>query len=66
MNQEVNKIYMLKEAGGACVYKKWIPFEDTAAAKSLQSCPTLYDPIDGSPPSSPVPDTRSRQIQKTA
>ena len=25
------------------------------AAKSLQSCPTLYDPIDGSPPSSPVP-----------
>ena len=27
----------------------------TAAAKSLQSCPTLYDPIDGSPPSSPVP-----------
>ena len=27
----------------------------TAAAKSLQSCPTLYDPIDGSPPGSPVP-----------
>ena len=26
-----------------------------AAAKSLQSCPTLFDPIDGSPPSSPVP-----------
>ena len=26
-----------------------------AAAKSLQSCPTLYDPIDGSPPGSPVP-----------
>ena len=26
-----------------------------AAAKSLQSCPTLCDPIDGSPPSSPVP-----------
>ena len=25
------------------------------AAKSLQSCPTLYDPIDGSPPGSPVP-----------
>ena len=25
------------------------------AAKSLQSCPTLCDPIDGSPPSSPVP-----------
>jgi len=27
----------------------------TAAAKSLQSCPTLCDPIDGSPTGSPVP-----------
>ena len=26
-----------------------------AAAKSLQLCPTLCDPIDGSPPDSPVP-----------
>ena len=26
-----------------------------AAAKSLQLCPTLRDPIDGSPPGSPVP-----------
>ena len=26
-----------------------------AAAKSLQSCPTLRDPRDGSPPGSPVP-----------
>ena len=26
-----------------------------AAAKSLQSCPTLCDPTDGSPPGSPVP-----------
>ena len=26
-----------------------------AAAKSLQSCPALCDPIDGSPPGSPVP-----------
>ena len=26
-----------------------------AAAKSIQSCPTLCDPIDGSPPGSPVP-----------
>ena len=25
------------------------------AAKSLQSCPTLCDPRDGSPPGSPVP-----------
>ena len=26
----------------------------TAAAKSLQSCPTLCDPRDGSPPGTPV------------
>ena len=26
-----------------------------AAAKSHQSCPTLWDPIDGSPPGSPIP-----------
>ena len=26
-----------------------------AAAKLLQSCPTLCDPIDGGPPGSPIP-----------
>ena len=31
----------------------WVPA--AAAAKLLQLCPTLYDPIDGSPPGSPVP-----------
>ena len=31
------------------------PHAAAAAAKSLQSCPTLCDPIDGSPPGSPVP-----------
>ena len=30
-------------------------FSAAAAVKSLQSCPTLCDPIDGSPPGSPVP-----------
>ena len=30
-------------------------WDTTAAAKSLQSCPTLCDPIDSSPPGSPVP-----------
>ena len=28
---------------------------EKVAAKSLQSCPTLCDPIDSSPPGSPVP-----------
>ena len=27
----------------------------SAAAKSLQSCPTLCDPTEGSPPGSPIP-----------
>ena len=29
--------------------------KQAAAAKSLQACLTLCDPIDGSPPGSPVP-----------
>ena len=31
------------------------PSATAAAAKSLQSCPTLCDPVDSSPPGSPVP-----------
>ena len=30
-------------------------YHAAAAAKSFQSCPTLRDPIDGSPPGSPCP-----------
>ena len=30
-------------------------YEETAAAKSLQSCPTLCDPIGGSPPGPIIP-----------
>ena len=33
----------------------FIAYTAAAATKSLQSCPTLCDPIDGSPPGSPVP-----------
>ena len=37
-------------------FKKGHSLKDpAAAAKSLQSCPTLCDPRDGSPPGSPVP-----------
>ena len=35
-----------------CFHRYWAA---AAAAKSLQSCLTLCDPIDGSPPGSPVP-----------
>ena len=30
-------------------------YAESAAARSLQLCPTLCDPIDGNPPGSPVP-----------
>ena len=33
----------------------WCTTAAAAAAKSLQSCPTLCNPIDGSPPGSPIP-----------
>ena len=38
-----------------------------AAAKLLQSCPTLCDPIDGNPPDSPVPGIlQARDIISTS
>ena len=38
-----------------------------AAAKWLQSCPTLCDPIDGSPPGSPIPGTlKARTLEWVA
>ena len=46
-------------ATGSSILARRIPWLVTSAAaaatKSLQSCPTLWDPIQGSPPSSPVP-----------
>ena len=36
-----------------CSFVKWAAA--ATVAKSLQSCPTLCDPTDGSPPGSPVP-----------
>ena len=33
-----------------------------ATAKSLQLCPTLCDPIDGSPPGSPIPGILQARI----
>ena len=58
---------MVEDRGAWCATVHWVEKSQTwlshwttttsppAAAKSLQSCPTLYDPIDGSPPGSPVP-----------
>ena len=36
-------------------YTKIYCISAAAAAKSLQLCPALCDPIDGSPPGSPIP-----------
>ena len=38
-----------------CIINTFSRYYAAAAAKSLQSCPTLCDPIDGSPPGSAVP-----------
>ena len=34
---------------------QWLHVAAAAAVKSLQSCPTLCDPVDGSPPGSAIP-----------
>ena len=47
----------VKSPSGVSLRKKpWNSNPLYPAAKSLQSCPTLCDPIDGSPPGSPVPE----------
>ena len=38
-----------------CLFFLYSDAAAAAAAKSLQLCPTLCDPRDGSPPGSPVP-----------
>jgi len=43
------------------IFTSLIPLA-AAAAKSLQSCPTLCNPIDGSPPGSPVPGILQARI----
>ena len=50
-------IYRTLVSGLYSIWQKTGEFlpEDTAAAKSLQLCLTLCDPLDGSPPGSPVP-----------
>ena len=42
--------------------RNWENMGQSAAAKSLQSCPTLCNPIDGSPLGSPVPGILQARI----
>ena len=55
------KQFILKE-GGELTSPDPTPPSAAAAAKSLQSCPTLCNPIDGSPPGSPVPGILQARI----
>ena len=48
-------IYLIFEYCINCIPSNTLPGIAAAAAKSLQLCPTLCDPIDSSPPGSPVP-----------
>ena len=43
---------------------KWVSCAAATAAKSLQSCPTLWDPIEGSPPGSAVPGIFQARVQE--
>ena len=47
--------HLLKQVFSGVVFLENVYIAAAAAAKSLQSCPTLCNPIDGSPPGSPVP-----------
>ena len=50
-----------------CFLRSSSHFLMAAAAKSPQSCPTLCDPEDGSPPGSPVPGIlRARTLEWVA
>ena len=56
-------IFLTQESNRGFLHCRWILYQlsylgspaAAAAAKLLQSCPTLCDPIDRSPPGSPVP-----------
>ena len=63
----VNKWYFIKKNHPSLSFPYLISWRihtaaAAAAAKSLQSCPTLWDPIDGSPPGSPVPGILQARI----
>ena len=50
--QEIIQLFKKKERESVPVFCRGVRFH---AAESLQSCPTLGDPIDGSPTGSPIP-----------
>ena len=58
---------MISDKASLCKFKNANPVVAAAAAKSLQSCPTLCNPIDGSLPGSSVPGTlQARTVEWVA
>ena len=55
LGRSIRLNHFKREGGNLKFFMKSHDFLIVAAAKLLQSCPTLWDPIDGSPPGSPVP-----------
>ena len=55
LQQHSSKALVLRRRSGFFMVQLSQLSMTTAAAKSLQSCPSLCDPIDGSPPGSPIP-----------
>ena len=53
-----NLVYMIEQSN----YNNALCSPAAAAAKLLQSCPNLCDPIDGSPPGSSVPGILQARI----
>ena len=65
-HSENYKALLLRWAEIFSIQSRWVesmPIITAAAAKSLQSCPTLCDPIDGSPPGCPVPGILQASLQ---
>ena len=50
---DLHSVFQCRKTIASHIFTQFYKY--AAAAKSLQSCPTLCDPIDGSPPGSPVP-----------
>ena len=59
MEEPLTEIFFFLNLGGRASFRKVCVLHSSAyaaaAAMSRQSCPTLCNPIDGSPPGSPVP-----------
>jgi len=61
----ISWLFMQRVISGLSILFYWsmcVCYATAAAAKLLQSCPTLCDPIDGSPPGSPVPGILQARI----